>query len=742
MADPVLETIEAGYVIEALAVGDFDADWKRHLALLDADGQLHVHPVAELMTLADEPPGQPVATPLGAAWKNAVQSSPFAPRRSRLLSSRMSSLPGDDLVLVDAPGRKLNVRLASGEPPEQAPWAASACAKAGTWISREMTGRISEILPMRLNTDALTDLAVLDEETEGLGTMDAGIASIITVTNTNDSGSGSLREAIIQANTLAGADSIVFNIPGTGPHRIDFLGSLPQATGPVMIDATTQPGYAGTPQIWLYGLLISTQSSPAMSITGGTSLARGIAFSWFSSTTTPDGAAGVQFETLGGNILENCFFGTNPAGTLSEPVFNIAVTVKGTSSDTIGGTTAAARNLFAGMQDCAPALLIDGASLTQVRGNYFGTKIDGVTPLPNTRANGAIGIVAKSMASDATIGGTVAGAGNVISGTGAGAVNFGGGEVSGWLVQGNLIGLGADGVTKISGSESGVVTGGYWGAADSDTIGGTSPAARNVISGNSDRGIWFVKSGSASGTIIQGNYIGTDITGTLAKGNRIGIESTNDNYTIGGTAAGAGNVIADSFDAGIDLYGAGFLVIQGNYIGTNATGSAVLGSSFYGIKLDGFPNTMIGGTVAGSGNVISGHLTAGILLRGVDRGAGFFYPHGNTIQRNLIGTDVTGTLDLGNGTGIDVRIGAHDNYVGTDVAYANVISGNNNGIVISGATTTGNLVRGNLIGTDAPGTYPWETPTSASGSTGPRETPSVAPPPASATSSHSTPPTE
>ena len=61
--------------------------------------------------------------------------------------------------------------------------------------------------------------------------MDAGIASIITVTNTNDSGSGSLREAIIQANTLAGADSIVFNIPGTGPHRIDFLGSLPQGDG-------------------------------------------------------------------------------------------------------------------------------------------------------------------------------------------------------------------------------------------------------------------------------------------------------------------------------------------------------------------------------------------------------------------------------------------------------------------------------------------------------------------------------
>ena len=303
-------------------------------------------------------------------------------------------------------------------------------------------------------------------------------------------------------------------------------------------------------------------------------------------------------------------------------------------------------------------------------------------------------------------------------------------------MQGNLIGLGADGVTEISGSESGVVTGGYWGAGGPDTIGGTSPAARNVISGNSDRGIWFVKSGSASGTIIQGNYIGTDITGTLAKGNRIGIESTNDNYTIGGMAAGAGNVIADSFDAGIDLYGAGFLVIQGNYIGTNATGSAVLGSSFYGIKLDGFPNTMIGGTVAGSGNVISGHLTAGILLRGVDRGAGFFYPHGDTIQRNLIGTDVTGTLDLGNGTGIDVPIGAHDNYVGTDVAYANVISGNNNGIVIDGTGTTGNLVRGNLIGTDlSRERCRGPTRTSASGSTGLRGTRSAGPAPASATSS-------
>src|SRR5512135_798334 len=82
-------------------------------------------------------------------------------------------------------------------------------------------------------------------------TAPAAYANTYTVTNTNDSGAGSLRQAILDANANAGADTITFNIPGSGPFLILPLSLLPPLTGDTTLDGTTQPGYAGTPLIEL-----------------------------------------------------------------------------------------------------------------------------------------------------------------------------------------------------------------------------------------------------------------------------------------------------------------------------------------------------------------------------------------------------------------------------------------------------------------------------------------------------------
>src|SRR5262249_1722477 len=150
-------------------------------------------------------------------------------------------------------------------------------------------------------------------------------------------------------------------------------------------------------------------------------------------------------------------------------------------------------------------------------------------------------------------------------------------------------------------------------------IGGTTPAARNIISGNTE-GI------QSAGTLIEGNYIGTDVTGTVAIGNRIlGVRG----QTVGGTAPGAGNLIsANNIAVEPDL-------IQGNLIGTDVTGTKALGNAT-GI----LGGNVIGGTTAAARNIISGN-DVGI------------FSSGGLIERNYIGTDISGTKAVvGDGDGV------------------------------------------------------------------------------------------
>ncbi len=195
--------------------------------------------------------------------------------------------------------------------------------------------------------------------------------------------------------------------------------------------------------------------------------------------------------------------------------------------------------------------------------------------------------------------------------------------------------------------------------------------------------------------IVEGNFIGTDVTGTIALENRNGVRVGMGNNRIGGTTPAARNLISGNTTSGMGLGDTDGNLVQGNLIGTDVTGTVALGNISFGVVL-GCPagtNNLVGGTAPGARNVISGNGRDGVLL---------CLANGNRVEGNFIGTDVTGTMALGNGQGVSIFIGNNNTVGGTASGAGNVISGNGVGVNMSGGTT-GNRVEGNFIGTDETG---------------------------------------
>ena len=224
------------------------------------------------------------------------------------------------------------------------------------------------------------------------------------------------------------------------------------------------------------------------------------------------------------------------------------------------------------------------------------------------------------------------------------------------------------------------------------TIGGAAALARNVISGNTGDGIDI--GSDAANTVVQGNYIGTDQTGTKPLGNSgSGVSLDPSGVTIGGPAQGEGNVISANAQAGVSIAGSATtgVVILGNRIGTDSTGKAALGNGTFGVLVNGTPGVTIGGTAAGDGNIISANPTAGIGLYAGTTGA--------LVQNNLIGTDITGSNPLGNGNGIQIDGGSSSNTIGGTAAGAgNTIAFSTGiGVDVDATAGTGNEIRLNSI---------------------------------------------
>ncbi len=614
------------------------------------------------------------------------------------------------------------------------------------------------VLPMRLNGDALDDLVVLSEGRVAPTVLLTAPQSTFVVNSTGDGGDSNLndqicndgtgrctlRAAIEQANASVGADAIHFNIPGVGVPTIHPNRTLPSVTEALTIDGMTQP--AG--RVEISGA--NAGFSVGLEILSGDSVVRGLVINRFQID-------GICIRTGGNNIIEGNRIGTDSAGTVDIGNEFDGIRIEDAPRNMIGGTTALAQNLISGNNSAGILILLSEARDNVIQGNLIGTdatgrmglgnSLDGVFisdaphtiiggATPNARnvisahghagvfiegqdatgtqvqgnyigvnwigagalSNGA-GVLIESGAAGTIIGGPSArpGAapGNLISGNTIG-VAISGNSVTGTQVQGNLFGTDATGTLPVRNISIGVLIE----DASDNMVGGSASTARNVIAASSN-GVQ-IQGHAASGNVVQGNYIGTNITGTAAIGNFIGVHVQRaPGNIIGGAMATTRNIISGN-DFGVYMTGEGASGnhVQGNWIGLDVTGANALANTFIGVSIEDVPNNTIGGAAPGLGNVISGNAETGVYIAGMASTR-------NQVVGNLIGTDTTGLKALGNGEGVFISHAPGNTIGGTSSAARNLISGNNRaGVLIVGnvRTASGNMVRGNLIGPDLTGT--------------------------------------
>jgi autotransporter-associated beta strand protein len=357
--------------------------------------------------------------------------------------------------------------------------------------------------------------------------------SVFSVTNTGDNGgvnpavgagTGTLRQAIVDSNAAGGQNTIDFSI-GSGQQTISPMSGLPNITASVTIDGTSQPGFAGKPLIELDGA--NAGNANGLVIVTANCTVTGLVINRFA------GGEGVRIFGPGatGNVVEGNYVGLDSTGS-----FAVGIQFLG-----IGVDSSAANNI---------------------------------------------------------IGGTTAGAGNVISGN-VNGVEIGGSGTMGNLVEGNYIGTNAMGSAAVGNSGGVIVSAG----ATSNTIGGTAAGAGNLISGNSGVGVDIEDTGT-SANALQGNLIGTDPTGTAAVPNGsfgVGIGGGPTNNVIGGTQAGAGNTIAFNLGAGVLV---GSAATDTTTINNSIRANSIFSNGGLGIDLgeDGVTANHPGGVVAGPNN--------------------------------------------------------------------------------------------------------------------------------------------
>ncbi|HEX5042888.1 MAG TPA: FG-GAP-like repeat-containing protein [Candidatus Polarisedimenticolaceae bacterium] len=737
---------------KALALGRLDDDHLVDLAVASGDHLVLLRGRNRRLSLdarLQEEVGRPTlavrSLPFPLASVAVVQRTEGAGSEVVVLSGegRMEILDTERLRSVFAPGDWRTRPVGASDPRRRAMAAQLAQARL-TAASREALrssvglgidqgSPVTALLPMRLNGDALTDYLIA--HAEGGDTATAAVtvpSSTFTVTTTSDSGTGSLRSAISLANQTPGADLIAFAI-GTGLQTINVLSALPAITETLVIDGTTQPGFSGTPLIMLNGTLAGATSS-GLRINAPSCLLRGLIVSGFK-----DNGILVSGAAARGNVIEGCYAGTDATGTSALANGDDGIEIGGNAQATIGGTVTSARNVISG--NAWDGVYVDGVGGTGgsvVQGNFIGVDATGTAALGNGyHPQGFfMGIELASGTDGNVIGGTAAGAGNVVSGNAFIGVGIFQPDSSGNLIQGNRIGTNAAGTAAVA-NVYGVAM--RFGPRN-NLVGGTVVSARNVISGNSrnccntTRDGILIDSTSAPGdtrdNVVQGNYIGTDVSGTAALANGMhGVELAFGTLanTVGGTGDGAGNVISGNLQMGVGIFnpGTNSNYVQGNAIGLSATAglaSRAAAPARADIFVEASPGTETDAAVALEDGEVTAEAasSAGRPRNGfaVDREA----VEGKATRNDVLegGADlVTNGPAAGQGSGaaapphavgnliagVGIFSGAKNNVVGGSAhAAANVISGNpNDGVLLTQNGTSDNVVQGNLIGTDPAG---------------------------------------
>lgn len=564
-----------------------------------------------------------------------------------------------------------------------------------------------------------------------------------TVTNTADSGAGSLRDAIKWANATSSFDTIVFNIPGAGPHTITLSSVLPSITDDeLLIDGLSQSG-SQCGDIWsgaAHSLRINVRPASRFDgfrLAGANQYVLGLSLTGFENAI--ETLAGSSGATIQCNYLGLLTDGTSSGNSRGVEVAGASARIGGLAA---GEGNVISGNLIAGIVSNA------GSTDTSVQGNFIGTDPTGMSARANGTAvnhwfgaatwrdftrnlisgNTSAGIVLETddqiapstdliriqrnrigftrtlsarlanggdgirfpagSATNVLIGGLSATEGNEITGTVRGIALIG---VSNMFVRGNTI------------ARSGGV-GVYVENVNTGSIGGDAGTLGNIIGGNSGRGIHLL--GGTRNVTVLGNTIGAvTITGATFENQSAGIFlDTVTNITIGNGTASGRNLISRNGGRAINGIGTSSNVtIDNNYIGTDATGNvAVTNAANEGATTKDAISFDQGGTFTNLSiinNVIGGHEAAQIELFG-SAGSGI------TIQGNNIGVGANGTSQIVPAANQQlVRIGgggAYSNMLigGTGAGQGNILAfGNQSGLLLdttgSNIQVIGNTIRNN-----------------------------------------------
>ncbi len=546
------------------------------------------------------------------------------------------------------------------------------------------------------------------------------LLTAFAVSDTADSGGGSLRQAIINSD----------NTPATptNPNIITFHGllnveqiqlqsALPVISQPVIIDGTTEGSYNGThPFVQLIGNYAGG-SALGLDITASGTQVKALAIDGFN-------AGGVLIDNASNVVLDHDYVGIDTANNATGGDVNGNVIYEGNG---VYGVTIRSENGGAATGDVLSSdivsansyngIILSGTATTKnvVSGTIIGSDNTGAAVVDDPgnalgngqHGGGGSGVVINGGASYNTIGGTTAGARDVILGNKSYGVYITDGNTLHNVIEGDVIGTditglhSVDGVGRSYGNGAGgvaIVVG-----ASYNVVSGTATAPE-VISGNVGDGV--VISGEGYDNQVSGVFIGTDINGENAlpnSGDGVAVNSAAFGNVIGLTGVRA-NVISGNAGNGVSLTGVDTEdnFVENNFIGIDAGGTTALGNGQDGVLVSGQASTnFIGYATAGDRNVISGNKTWGVYIS--DSGTDY-----NTVANDFIGSNAAGTSAVPNtDNGLDLVFGAQYNTVGgTTVAARNLISGNlHEGVLIGFAGTANNVVEGNFIGTDVTGEH-------------------------------------
>jgi len=445
-------------------------------------------------------------------------------------------------------------------------------------------------------------------------------------------GACTLRAAIEETNALTGPDTIDFDdsivliMPGSElPALWDDTGGTTIKGNPTWIlgslTVTNTEGFiVNSDDNRLQGLYITNFTASGVLVRGNNNIigtdGDGVDDDTEGNVINTNIRYGVELRDdatgnrLAGNLIGLTFDGLEDAGNVDcgVVIYNGAHNnLIGTNGDGISDDLE--RNVISGND--GGGVIIAGASVDQnvVAGNYIGTDITGNTAVSNTSsgvwiqggcANTLIGTDGDGIADEAER--------NVISGNGSRGVRLDS-DNTGTVVAGNYIGLNAAGDAAIPNSGGVLIQSGSTNnRIGTDADGTSDDLERNVISGNTSQGIYIYHQGT-EGNVVAGNYVGLNAAGDAAipnTGRGVEIRSCANNR-VGGTLPAERNVISGNSYDGVFLYvDAIDNVVQGNYIGTDASGTIALGNGHWGVNISqGSIGNTIGGSGVGAGNLIA-----------------------------------------------------------------------------------------------------------------------------------------